>query len=154
MQRLMHNLKYNGKKEIGIALGKQFGHQLRRSPLFANVECIVPVPLHPIKLRTRGYNQSEMFARGLSDSMRLPCLPNGLRREVHAESQTKKSREERVTKLQETFRVNLPDAMSGKHILLVDDVLTTGATLEVCAAQLLALPGTQVSMATIAIAVH
>jgi len=154
VQNLIHHLKYDGKKEIGFLLGRQFGSQLKRSPLFAGVDVIVPVPLHPRKRRIRGYNQSEEFANGMSESMGKPCLSNGLKRIVHAESQTKKSREERVAKFKTEFVVNQPVALKGKHILLVDDVLTTGATLEVCASQLLGLPGTQVSLATMAMAVH
>ncbi len=154
VQKLIHHLKYDGKKEIGFLLGRQFGFQLKRSPLFSEVDLIVPVPLHPRKQRIRGYNQSEMFANGLSESMGVPHMKNGLKRIIHSESQTKKSREDRVVKMKEVFNVNQPGMLKGKHILLVDDVMTTGATLEVCASQLLSLPGTKVSIATIAIAVH
>ena len=154
VQNLIHHLKYDGKKEIGFVLGRQLGSQLKRSPLFGEIELIVPVPLHPRKQRIRGYNQSEMFAKGISESMRIPYLKNGLKRVIHSESQTKKSKEERMTKIKEVFVVNQLGALQGKHILLVDDVMTTGATLEVCANQLLSLPFTKISMATIAIAVH
>jgi ComF family protein len=154
VQNLLHHLKYDGKREIGAVLGRQFGLQLKRSPLFGKVELIVPVPLHPRKQRIRGYNQSEMFAQGLSESMGIPYVKNGLKRVVHSESQTKKSKEERMVKIKEVFVVHQSNMLQGKHILLVDDVMTTGATLEVCANQLLSLPQTKVSMATIAIAVH
>lgn len=154
VQHLIHHLKYDGKKEIGVSLGRKFGFQLKRSPLFSQIDLIVPVPLHPRKQKIRGYNQSELFAAGLSESMGIPYLKDGLKRVVHSESQTKKSREERVTKIKEVFAVNKRDLLSEKHILLVDDVMTTGATLEVCATLLLGIPGTKVSLATIAIAVH
>lgn len=154
VQNLLHQLKYNGKKEIGLILGRQFGASLKRSPFFSGIEAIVPVPLHPKKLLIRGYNQSEYFANGLSESMNVPVLKNGLRRVVHAESQTKKSREERLNNIKDAFVVNTPKALEGKQVLLVDDVLTTGATLETCANEILKLQGTSVSMATIAMAMH
>jgi ComF family protein len=154
VQNLLHQLKYKGKKEIGLMLGRQFGASLKRSPHFAGVEVIVPVPLHPRKLKIRGYNQSEYFAQGLSESMNIPCFKNGLKRIVHADSQTQKNREERLHNIKEAFVVNMPKHLEGKHILLVDDVLTTGATLEVCANELLKLKNAKLSMATIAIARH
>ena len=154
VQHLLHQLKYKGKREIGVFLGQQFGASLKRSPYFAGVEVIVPVPLHPKKLRIRGYNQSECFAKGLSDSMGIPYLKDGLRRVVHAESQTRKHREERLSNVQDAFMVSSPETLKGRQVLLVDDVLTTGATLETCANKLLKLEGTSVSMATIAIAMH
>ncbi|MBI5915742.1 MAG: ComF family protein [Bacteroidetes bacterium] len=154
VQSLIHNLKYNGKTEVGIVLGRRFGLMLHRSPLFSGVDVIVPVPLHVRKERIRGYNQSEIFGNGLSESMGKPCMGNGLKRIIHSESQTKQSREARLQNVSEVFTVGKPEALKGKHILLVDDVLTTGATLEVCANRLLEIPGTKVSMATIAIATH
>lgn len=152
VQNLIHHLKYNGKREIGVVLGRKFGGELARSILFSEVDLIVPVPLHLRKLRQRGYNQSEMFAQGLSESLRRPYSANALMRLVHSSSQTKKSREARLLNVADVFAVNKPQRLVGKHVLLVDDVLTTGATLETCAAKILELPGTKVSMATIAMA--
>jgi ComF family protein len=154
VQHLIHNLKYKGKKQVGVILGKKFGYSLKQSPHFAGVELIVPVPLHFKKERARGYNQSEMFAIGLSESMGIPYLKNGLERKIHSESQTKKSRVERIENVQEVFIVKNAKAMQGKHVLIVDDVLTTGSTLEACAAKILEVSGTKVSMATIAFATH
>jgi len=153
VQHLMHNLKYKEKKEVGITLGRRYGHSLNRSPHFMDVEVIVPVPLHPKKQYKRGYNQSEQFAIGLSEAMGIPYLKNGLVRLVDSESQTKKSRVERLANLEGVFALGKSKLLSGKHILLVDDVLTTGATLESCAQQLLKMPDTKISMATVAIAV-
>lgn len=153
VQHLIHNLKYKGKREVGITLGRRYGYYLRRSPYFIESEIIVPVPLHPRKERMRGFNQSEMFAKGLSESMGIPYLKNGLKRTAHTASQTKKSRLDRLENMEGTFAVGKEKALQGKHILLVDDVLTTGSTLEACAAELLKVPGATVSMATIAIAV-
>ncbi|MCF8247544.1 MAG: ComF family protein [Saprospiraceae bacterium] len=154
VQNMVHNLKYKRKAEVGTALGRKMGSMLRQSPLFAEVDVIVPVPLHVRKLRIRGYNQSEVFGNGISETFGRPCLGNAMRRIVHSESQTKQSREARLHNVGEVFEVAKPKILEGKHILLVDDVLTTGATLEVCANRLLDVPGTKVSMATIAIAMQ
>lgn len=151
VQHLLHNLKYKGKKQVGLKLGDWYGHSLKRSPFFMDVEVIVPVPLHPRKQYKRGYNQSELFAQGLSQSMDIPYLKNGLIRLVDSESQTKKSRVERLANLEGVFSLGKGKLLKGKHILLVDDVLTTGATLESCAIELNKIPGTKISMATIAI---
>lgn len=154
VQNLIHNLKYRRKENVGTILGRRLGTTLRQSPLFADVDVIVPVPLHIRKLRIRGYNQSEVFGEGVSETFGRPCVGNGMKRVVHSESQTKQSRESRLHNVGEVFEVAKPKSLEGKHILLVDDVLTTGATLETCANKLLEIPGTKVSMATIAIAMH
>ncbi|MEO1257900.1 MAG: phosphoribosyltransferase family protein [Bacteroidota bacterium] len=151
---LIHNFKYKGKKEVGLILGSRYGHTLSREPHFSGIDCIVPVPLHWKKERQRGFNQSEMFGNGLAESMGIPCIKDGLERLAHTDSQTKKSRHERLDSMQGMFAVKKERRLKGKHILLVDDVLTTGATLEVCANELLKLPGTKISMATIAIAIN
>ncbi len=154
VQNLIHNLKYKGKTAVGTVLGQKMGTMLRQAPLFADVDVIVPVPLHIRKLRIRGYNQSEVFGNGISETFGRPCLSHAMQRVVHSESQTKQSRESRLHNVGEVFEVAKPKLLEGKHVLLVDDVLTTGATLEVCASRLLEVPGVKVSMATIAIAMH
>jgi ComF family protein len=121
---------------------------------FADVELIVPVPLHIKKERIRGYNQSEMFAIGLSESMGIPYAKDALKRVQHSGSQTKQSRMGRLGNVETVFEIGKAKLMEGKHVLLVDDVLTTGSTLEACANLILEVPGTKVSMATIAIAIH
>ncbi len=151
---LIHNFKYKGKKEIGISLGRRYGYTLKRESHFEGIDCIVPVPLHWRKQRMRGFNQSEMFGNGLSESLGVPCIKNGLERLNFTDSQTKKSRLERLKNIDGVFSVKKPKLLEGKHILLVDDVLTTGATLEVCALELLKVKGTKVSMATIATATN
>lgn len=151
IRNAVHELKYGNQPQIGLMLGREFGQKLRLSDSF-KVDVIVPVPLHPKKERARGYNQSTVFAQGLSEAMDVPVMPRLLSRQVFTETQTKKKRMERFQNVGEVFRVSQPNAIRGKHILLVDDVLTTGATLEVCGQAILEVPNTQLSCATIAIA--
>lgn len=153
IQRALHQLKYGNQPEVGILIGRLYGRLLAQSPVFAGIEGIVPVPLHPIKLRQRGYNQSAVFAQGLSETLQVPVLPNVLVRGVHASSQTKKHRIERYENVETAFGVANPRQIEGRHLLLVDDVLTTGATLESCGTPLTSIDGVQLSLATIAIAV-
>ena len=154
IQRALHQLKYHNKPDIGIKIGRMFGRKLRNSEIFNSVNAIIPVPLHPKKERLRGYNQSTMFAQGISEEMEIPVLSKALVRRAFTETQTKKKRMERFKNVGEVFVVNTPSLIQGKHLLLVDDVLTTGATLEVCGQALLAVPETRLSVATIAIATH
>ncbi len=148
----VHHLKYKNKPDIGLMLGREFGKKLRTSRHYDTVNGIVPVPLHPRKERLRGYNQSVTFARGLSEVMELPMLDKVIIRRSNTDSQTRKKRMERFENVGEVFNVIKPEAIQGKHLLLVDDVLTTGATLEVCGQRLLDIPDTRLSCVTIAIA--
>ncbi|MCH2085081.1 MAG: ComF family protein [Saprospiraceae bacterium] len=151
-QHLIHNLKYKGRKDIGSKLGKWYGRQLKKSAYFNDIQLIIPVPLHPRKERKRGYNQSYHFAKGLSESMNIRIDTTTLVRKEFTISQTEKSRIERFENVIKAFEVRYPDQLKNKHILLVDDVITTGATLEACGIKLLKIEGVQLSMATIAIA--
>ena len=148
----VHHLKYKNKPDIGLMIGREFGRKLRESDFFKTVDGIVPVPLHPRKERLRGYNQSTMFAQGLSEAMDVPMLGKVLVRRAFTQTQTKKKRMERFQNVGEVFEVKRSDMITGKHLLLVDDVLTTGATLEVCGLALLGVEGIKLSCATIAIA--
>lgn len=152
VQHLIHQLKYHGKSKVGLKLGADYGRLLKKSPIFAAIDLIIPVPLHPAKERKRGYNQSDHLAMGLAETMSKPWLKKGLKRIKYGESQTNKSRIERYENVMQSFVVGKASDLQGKHILLVDDVLTTGATLEACATKILEIPNTKVSMATIAIA--
>jgi ComF family protein len=152
VQRLIHQLKYKGRRDIGIYLGKLYGHQLRHSPFFTSVQYIIPVPLHPKKLRKRGYNQSEQFAIGLGESMNVPVLPDAIFRIKETETQTRKSRFRRWQNVAGVFEVRNPADLEMKHVLLVDDVITTGATLEACIRALSSVPSIRISVATIAVA--
>lgn len=154
VQHLIHQLKYRGKQEIGLSLGKHYGRELKTSPFFSGVNVAIPVPLHPKKLKKRGYNQSETFAQGLSESLEIDYPGNVLVRTAASATQTKKSRFARWKNVEAIFKVNAPEKIEGKHILLVDDVVTTGSTLEACAHKLLEVPGTKVSVATIACAMR
>lgn len=154
IQELIHKLKYEGKREIGIKLGEVYGRLLKRSPHLPEVDIIVPIPLHPRKERIRGYNQSAMFAMGLSNTLGKTWSKDALRRVAHSASQTRKGLIERLENVDSIFEVAKPDLLRGKHVLLVDDVLTTGATLETCGMEILRVEGVRLSMATIAIATH
>jgi len=152
VQRLLHQLKYKKRQEVGVKVGNLYGTQLRQNPSFATVDIIVPIPLHMLKLAQRGYNQSASFAKGLSQSMHIPCTNKALLREVFTATQTKKSRFERWENVSDIFMVADANMLQGKHVLLVDDVITTGATIEACAHSILKLPATTVSVASIAYA--
>ncbi len=145
----MHQLKYNNKPEIAVKLGEMYGHTLQGSE-FKNTDVIIPVPLHPQRLKERGYNQSDYFARGLSNMLEIPLNPNILKRSIATGTQTKKSRFSRYENMKDVFEVTDPVLIAGKHILLVDDVITTGATIEACSMKLLEIPDTRISIATIA----
>jgi ComF family protein len=152
LQHLLHGLKYKGKKETGLFLGRQLGFELRQAQEWASVEGIIPVPLHPRKESLRGYNQSAMIARGVGEVWGKPVWADNLQRTRHTESQTTKSREERVANVRNAFTVKNEQLLSGRHVLLLDDVLTTGATLEAAATALLRVPGLSISIATAGIA--
>jgi ComF family protein len=154
VQDIMHHIKYRGGKKAAEMLGARFGRQLYQLPQYKNIDCIIPVPLHDAKLKARGYNQSEWFAKGLSMGMAgLPLNTTSLYRIKNSETQTRKTREERWKNVSEIFGIREPALLRNKHILLVDDVITTGATLEACAQTILALNcGNKISIATLAFA--
>jgi len=149
LQKLLHKLKYRGNYRLGRVLGKQAGHILLQSGFTAGVDLIIPVPLHEKKHRQRGYNQSELIAQGVSDVVKLPVITNNLIRTVHTESQTQKGRFERWENVSEVFALINTEQINGKHVLLIDDVITTGATLEACARALKNNADIKVSIATI-----
>jgi ComF family protein len=152
VQRLIHQLKYKGRKDIGIYLGDRYGGLLKYAPLFNSADAIIPVPLHKKKYMQRGYNQSEQFAIGLAGSMNIPVNKHLLVRTKATETQTRKSRFSRYQNVKEIFMVNHPERWVGKHFILVDDVITTGATLESCILALNVIPQVKISVACIATA--
>lgn len=152
-QEMLHRLKYKGRSDIGVYLGTRFGHELAQSPDFSSIDQIIPVPLHPDRLKTRGYNQSERIATGLSNAMNIPVNTQSLKRKTYTETQTLKSKDERWENVSSAFEADMPANLNGKHILLVDDVLTTGATIEGCAIALQKrFPNVKISVATLAFA--
>jgi ComF family protein len=149
VQDLVHEIKYKGKKELGTRFGKWYGLELKNIPPFSELDVIIPVPLHPKKLKRRGYNQSACFAEGLSESMKVAVLPNGLKRIKDTETQTNKSRFSRWENVKDVFIAENTEQLRNKHVLLVDDIITTGATMEACIHALNALPVASVSVASI-----
>ena len=149
-QLLVHNLKYKGMKELGAEMGKHFGIDLLQSDDFSSVDLICPVPLHPRREKKRGYNQSGWIAQGIATQMNKPLSVNNLIRVKATETQTLKNRFERWQNVEGIFDLTNPEAFSGKHILLVDDVVTTGSTIEACAQAILSKTDARVSIATLA----
>jgi ComF family protein len=150
IRNMIHSLKYKGNKEIGFELGKIYGSVLSRSGFLNGIDIIVPVPLHASKRRLRGFNQSEVISEGIGLASGLPVDALSLKRTEVTDTQTRKSRYERWENVSGIFEVADPDKLRGKHILLVDDVITTGSTIESCAGELLKLEGVKVSAAAIA----
>ncbi len=153
VQELLHQLKYQGKKEIGRYLGELYAYELGDTKAFDDIDMIIPVPLHPKKQRKRGYNQSQCFAEGLAGIMKVPVESKCLFRKENSATQTKRSRYERWENVEDIFGLRDSGKIAGKHVLLVDDVITTGATIEACASILLNIEGTRVSAMSIACAV-
>ena len=149
LQPIIHQIKYNGKAHLGETLGLLFGRDLAGSDFLSPIQLIVPVPLHPKKQKQRGYNQAEMIAHGISKATDIPVFTNNLVRIVHNPTQTKRNKMQRWENVKDIFTVNHPEEFENKHILLVDDIITTGSTIEACAHALLLSNGIKISIATI-----
>jgi ComF family protein len=152
VQNMMHQFKYNGMQQIGNLLGTIAGKQLNQNEIFKSADVIIPVPLHKKRLRERGFNQSACFADGLAQKLNATVEIDNLVRVVATKTQTHKSRFARFENMKQVFEVSQPDRLINKHVLLVDDIVTTGSTLEACATELLKVPGLTLSIATIAYA--
>lgn len=153
VQKMIHEIKYKAQTNIALRLGKRYGILLSNAMAFKEIDCVIPVPLHPIKQRQRGFNQSKFFAEGLATSMQKHLYLNMVRRVMHTDTQTGKNRYERLKSIMYAFEKGSAAAhLQNKHVLLVDDVLTTGATLESCATALSSIRGIKLSFATIALA--
>jgi ComF family protein len=150
IQHGMHLLKYKGRKEIGFYFGRKMGEALKQSGRFKNCELIIPLPLFSAREKERGYNQSFLIAEGISQELDIPVISNVVFRVRKTTTQTHKSRIQRWKNMESTFELRDPLSISGKHILLVDDVVTTGASLEACARVLLGASGIQISIACLA----
>lgn len=152
VQHLIHELKYKGNSDAGVFLGQELGKTLKEAPLFQGLDYLIPVPLHPKREKERGYNQSAMIAQGLSEMTGIPVVEDFLIRSVNTATQTHKSKEDRWKNVKDIFALHHGDRLEGKYVLLIDDVLTTGATLEACALTLSSVPGITISCATAACA--
>jgi ComF family protein len=153
IRKLIHQLKYKGIKEIGTELGRIYGNTLKSSEFLEDIDLIIPVPLHPSKKRQRGFNQSDLIAGGISESSGIPMESGLLERITVTKTQTRKSRYDRWTNVQDIFRVTGKERLKDLHILLVDDVITTGSTIEACANELLKGENIKVSVAALAFSV-
>jgi ComF family protein len=150
---VIHGLKYQKRQEIGVKIGRLYAQQLiAADSLIKDIDLIVPVPLHSNRLKSRGFNQSDTFALGLSQVMGIPYEADALARTKENVTQTKKSRYDRWGNVEGIFELRKPELITGKHILLVDDVVTTGATIESCAVTLLQTENVRLSIATMATA--
>jgi len=150
IEKILHRLKYEEKPQIAYNLGRFYGQILERYPNWKSADFLIPVPLHPKKQRKRGYNQSESFAKGISAEIGIPICTNVLVRKVNTSTQTKMNRVQRLFNTENSFGLINESNLLNKKIILLDDVLTTGATLEACAVQLSKISGIQISMLTIA----
>ena len=153
IQHMVHDLKYRNKKETGIYLGRRLGERLRETNWWKEIDIIVPVPLHKAKQAKRGYNQSMLIGEGMAEVTGIPVSDRLLVRVRHTESQTNKTRAQRVDNMKDAFKIYDNGALAGKHVLIIDDVLTTGATIEACALALSAAESIKISVATIGIAI-
>jgi ComF family protein len=152
-QKLMQLLKYQGRQDIGSYLGRLFAEKIKKdAPEFCSIDAIIAVPLHDAKLRSRGYNQCDPIVHAFAESWQKPVYKNVLIRTHNNITQTGKNRMGRWENVHKIFAVAEPDKIKNKHILLIDDVLTTGATLEACAQEILEIEGTRISILTLACA--
>jgi ComF family protein len=149
VQKLLHDLKYRHALEVGEVLGRLFAAELVSTPRFGGVDVIIPVPLHPHKQKQRGYNQCDPIVYGMSEVLHIPCS-HALGRVVANSSQTRKGRFERWINVDSIFSVSGANELQGKHVLLVDDVITTGSTIASCAEALLKVDGLKLSVGTLA----
>jgi ComF family protein len=149
-QKLLHEIKYKGNEELGVRIGEWFGYYIFNKTIASNIDMIVPIPLHPTKRKRRGYNQSELIARGLSESLKIPCETKLLKRTKYTSTQTKKGKTERWLNVKDIFKIDTNENLENKHVLLVDDVITTGATIESAAHLLNQYGVSRISIACIA----
>ncbi|MBS1635112.1 MAG: ComF family protein [Bacteroidetes bacterium] len=152
IQKMLHDIKYKANTGLAFSIGEWYGRELAHSERFSHVSCVVPVPLHPEKLKQRGYNQSALFGSGLAKAMGVSLDTVSLVRKTYTSTQTKKGKFERWSNVEDKFELQNPESLDGQHVLLVDDVITTGATVEACCAELLKAEGVQISVASMAFA--
>lgn len=149
-RRMIHELKYKGNDRVGTYLGRLFGAELKKTDAWKDVDLLIPVPLHPKKERERGYNQSAKIACGMSESLHVPWRSAALVRQVHSTSQTRKSRIDRWENVETIFAAQKEHFTGIRHCLIVDDVITTGATIEACALAIRSISSCKISVAALA----
>ncbi|MBP5589990.1 MAG: ComF family protein, partial [Bacteroidales bacterium] len=154
IRKIVHSLKYKGMKDIGPMLGKMCANELKSSSFFEDIEVLIPVPLHPSKLRQRGYNQSELIVEGISEATGISVDTTSLSRSMFTHTQTRMKIFDRWLNVEGVFCVHDYSAINGKHILLIDDVVTTGSTIEACVNELVKGENVRVSVLTMAVAVN
>jgi ComF family protein len=152
VRHLLHNLKYKGHEEVGVFLGKWLGEELSQNEAYKTIDVVIPVPLHKSKLRKRGYNQVDKFAREIAKALSVEYNSGTLIKTKATTTQVFKDRLKRILTHDADFSISENSSLKGKHILLVDDIITTGATIEACANQLLMIEDVTISVATMAIA--
>lgn len=150
IQSLLHQLKYKGNKELGYFLGRLMGETLQQSNRFQNIDALIPLPLYKSREKKRGYNQAAVLCEGMSEVMKLPVLTGSVLRKAATATQTQKSRQQRWENIEGKFEISNPSKLKGRHLLLVDDVITTGATLEACGQELLKIEDLKLSIVSLA----
>ncbi len=149
LHNMIHQLKYKHNRDVGIFLGEMMGRQMVQSEWETDIDLIIPIPLHPKRERKRGYNQTKIIAEGITNITSIPIVTDAVVRTMYTQTQTQKGRSERISNMEDKFEVVKPELLEGKHILLVDDLITTGATLEFCGLEILKVPQTKISIATV-----
>lgn len=150
LQRLIHQLKYKGNQEVGYQMGQWLGLQLKNSGRFELIDALIPLPLFPDKQKKRGYNQAAVLCKGIADILNIPVLEDIVRRKRYTDTQTKKGRSDRWMNVEGSFEITNPSLLQHKRLLLVDDVITTGATIEACGHTITQIEHTTLSIAALA----
>lgn len=150
VQEMIHKLKYKGQEEISETIGNWYSEELQHLEQIKNIDYIIPVPLHKKRLHERGYNQVEGFGKALSENLKIPYDESVLQRKLYTKTQTKKDLLGRSDVIDSVFEVSFSENHHGKHFLLIDDVLTTGSTLESCSRALLKIPDAKISIVCMA----
>ncbi|MBQ9417037.1 MAG: ComF family protein [Bacteroidales bacterium] len=148
VQHAVHAMKFHGNTELCLLMGRRMGMDIMASSRFDGVDCLVPVPLHWRRRISRGYNQSELLCQGMAEVMHKPVVTTAISRHRYTQKQSQSSARSRSGNVEKAFRLRKASLIEGKHVLLVDDVLTTGATLTACADALVGVDGLQISIAT------
>jgi ComF family protein len=154
IQHLMHQFKYRGNREVGLYLGQLMGAAFAGTNRFSFIDALIPLPLFKSKEHKRGFNQATVLCEGISGVMNKPVWKDVVTRTTHTESQTRKGRTERWQNMEGRFQLMKPEAIEGSHVLLIDDVITTGATLEACGRELFKAENIQLSIATFCFSSH